>query len=275
MSPSADPWSVVICEAKAGPGGIEQRPAPAHIVGDIGEVELRNHPAARIAVEDDQIELRQPLLEQLTHWKGNQRQFADGRGVMLVGRAQDREVDQVHRRVGFEQIAPDPLARMGLARNQEHFQAVPHAVHGRDSAVVGEAELARPRFHPELEDGGARMIDGKRDALGAAEDDAHGLQGTAVRRDRNQGAAAAGSLRAEVLHEKLDLDLLADDAVGRRRLDRQPPVAVPVRIAGQQHMDRPHLFGSRGRRRRIVDLAVGYQYGPGPPAPGDRRPGLA
>ena len=185
-------------------------------------------------------------------------------------------MDEVHRRVGFQQVAPDPLPGMGPPRDKQHLQAVPHAVHGDDRAVVGGAELVRPRLHPELEDGGARAVHGKGDAFRTAEDDAHRLQGPAVRRDRDQRAAAPGALRAQILNQKLDLDILADDAVGRCRPDGQPPVAVLLRVAGQQHMHGAHFPGSGGRRRRcVMRLAVGDEEGSGPLAPRHRRPGLA
>src|SRR5690606_41381216 len=101
----------------------------AGVVVEIGE---RQQAAARVAVEDDQVELVQLDLEQLARGERNQRQLADRRAVLLLRRAQDGEVDEVDRRVRLEQVAPDAQARIGLARDQQHAQSVAHAVDEED-----------------------------------------------------------------------------------------------------------------------------------------------
>ena len=49
--------------------------------------------------------------------------------------------------VGLEQVAPDPLARIGLARDQQHAQPVAHAV-DRDERAVVAGQLARAGSRP-------------------------------------------------------------------------------------------------------------------------------
>ncbi len=118
-----------VVAGEGGAGGGQQRAALLDIAGDVAEIAERHHAAPAVAVEDDQVELVELDLEQL----------ADRRGVLLLGRAQDGEVDQIDRRVGLEQVAPDPLASMGLARDQQHAQPVADAVHRHHGAVVDAA----------------------------------------------------------------------------------------------------------------------------------------
>jgi len=77
----------------------------------------------------------------------------------LLGRAQDCEVDQIDRRVGFEHVAPDALAGMRFAGNQQHPQAVAHPVDDDDGAVVNQGQLARAGRRFELQHIGAAMVD--------------------------------------------------------------------------------------------------------------------
>jgi hypothetical protein len=81
------------------------------------------------------------LLEQLADRKGDQRQLVDRRAVLLLRRAQDGEMHEIDRRVGFQQVAPGALAGMRLARDQQHAQPVAHAVDDDHRAVVVQRQL--------------------------------------------------------------------------------------------------------------------------------------
>ena len=100
---------------KVGPARLQQRAAVAHIARDVLEIGVRQHAALAVAVEDDEVELVELDVEQLADREGDQRQLADRRAVLLFRRAQDGEMDEIDRRVGFEDVAPGALALMRLA----------------------------------------------------------------------------------------------------------------------------------------------------------------
>ena len=50
---------------------------------------------------------------------------------------------EIDRRVRFQQPPPGALPRVGLARNEQHAQAVAHTVDGEDLLVVDRRGLAR------------------------------------------------------------------------------------------------------------------------------------
>ena len=109
-------------------GGDQQRAAVAHVAGDVLEVVVRQDAAALVAVEDDQVELVDLLHEQLLRREGDQRELEDRHEVLLLRRAQDGEVHEVDGAVGLQQVPPGPLARIGLAGDEQHPQPVAHAV---------------------------------------------------------------------------------------------------------------------------------------------------
>nr|WP_316629704.1 hypothetical protein [uncultured Brevundimonas sp.] len=104
------------------------------------------HAAFQIAVEHDQIEFFQAFDEQFVRGKSDQRQFVERREIVLIRRAQNGEMNQVDRRVGFQQIAPRPFRRVGLAGNEQHAQAVAHAVDADQGTVVDGGKLALGLF---------------------------------------------------------------------------------------------------------------------------------
>src|SRR5206468_12482200 len=103
--------------AKARPRRFEKSAPVANIARHILEISLRNHSSPAVAVEDDQVEFIEFYIKQLADRKGDQRQFADRRAVLLLGRTQDREMHEIDRWIGFEDVAPDALAGMRLARH--------------------------------------------------------------------------------------------------------------------------------------------------------------
>ena len=117
-------------------GGDQQRPAVAHVAGDVLEIGVRQDAAALVAVEDDQVELVDLLHEQLLGREGDQRELEDRHEVLLLRRAQDGEMHQVDRAVGLQQVPPGALAGIGLAGDEQHPQPVAHAVDRDDRLVV-------------------------------------------------------------------------------------------------------------------------------------------
>src|SRR6516165_5256451 len=69
--------------------------ALAHVAGDVVEIDRLQHALACVAVEDDELELVDLLLEQLARRKGDERELIDRRAVLLLRRAQDGEMHQV------------------------------------------------------------------------------------------------------------------------------------------------------------------------------------
>src|SRR5215472_7003259 len=110
--------------AEARPCRLQKRAALADIAHDVFDIALRDHPAPAVAVEDDQIELVELDVEEFTDRKRDQRQFTDRSAVLLLRRPQDREMDEIDRRVRFQDVAPYPLTGMRLAGNQQHAQPV-------------------------------------------------------------------------------------------------------------------------------------------------------
>ena len=124
------------------PGRDQHRAAVAHIARDVVEIDDRQHALARVAVEDDELEFVDLLLEQFARREGDQRQFVDRRAVLLFRRPQNGEMHEIDRGVGLEQVAPGALAGMRLAGDQQHAQLVAHAVDRDHGAIVDLRELA-------------------------------------------------------------------------------------------------------------------------------------
>ena len=127
-----------------GPGRDQHGAAAAHVARDVVEIDDRQHALARVAVEDDELELVDLLLEQLARRERDQRQLVDRRAVLLFRRTQDGEVHEIDRGVRLEQVAPGALAGMRLAGDQQHAQLVAHAV-DRDHGAVVDRRSARCR----------------------------------------------------------------------------------------------------------------------------------
>ena len=188
--------------------------AVAHVAGDVVEIDDRQHALARIAVEDDELEVVDLLLEQLARREGDQRQLVDRRAVLLLRRAQDGEVDEVDRGVRLEQVAPGALAGMRLARDQQHAQLVAHAVDRDHGAVVDLRQLVVDRRGLDLDDVRAGMGDLHVDGDVAADPDAAAVDLLAVAADRHLRGAGRGALILDLEGDRL---ALADDAEARRR----------------------------------------------------------
>ena len=240
---------------------LQERAALVHVLGDVVQVDAGQHAAPAVAVEDDQIEFIQLDLEQLAGREGDQRQLADRRAVLLFRRAQDGEVDQVDRGVGFQNVAPGALAGMGLAGDQQHPQAVAHAVHHRRRPVVGERKLPRSRLDLDLEHARAAVVELEFDFLLDSDRDVQSLLSAAVAAQGN--ARQARPIPAgQILDGRGHAQLTPDDAEAGRPVDGQAPVALVAR-AGQQQVqrriqaERLEVFG------HIVNLTVADEYDAG------------
>ena len=68
-------------------------------------------------------------------------------------------MDEIDIRVGLEQIAPHPLARMRLAGDEQHMQLVAHALDRDDRPVAVGRKLALDPGDLKFDDIGAGMLD--------------------------------------------------------------------------------------------------------------------
>ncbi len=236
---------------------LEERSALLDIAGDVVEIGERQQPAARVAVEDHQIEFVQLDLEQLARREGDQRQLADRRAVLLFRRPQDGEVHEIDRRVGLEQVAPDAQPRVRLARHQEDAQAVAHAVDEEHLPVVERGDLAGRRRGLDLEHG----------LTGAGELERQPVRGAGRYRQafahlavllEGDGHRLVASLR-QLLDAQGQRLRLVDHAVARHLFDHQAAVLL-IRRAGQQQVQRRMEAEAPQARRHVVDLAVGQDH---------------
>ena len=253
-------------------GGLEYRAAVLDVLGDRLDVDARHDVLALVAVEDDQVELVQLDLEQLADRKRDQRKLVDRRAVLLLGRAQNREMHQVDRRVGLQQVAPGALASMRLARDQQHAQPVADAVDGDHRVVVDGGQLVRSRSGRQLDDGLPAVLDRHLEVVVLVGRHRQRRLGAAVPPHRHRHGVVRLAVR--VLDPDRHRDGLVDQAEGRRAHHHQPPIDLAGR-AGQQRMDRAGrqaaavrqlgavvaAAGRLGQLGHVVDLAVGDQDG--------------
>ena len=145
---------------------------------------------------------------------------------------------EIDRRVRLQQVPPGPLARIGLARHQQHPQPVAHAVDRDDRRVVAVGQLARDRAASTICSTLTPprcSVTGSVDAAVDRHVEAQRLG--AVERDRERHVAAAGRRRAQILDPERQAHRLVDDGEGRRGLDHDP--AVPVVGAGRSAAPAP------------------------------------
>ncbi len=91
-----------------------------NVAGDVVEIEQGEHTAPVIAVENDEIEILQFVRKQFACRKGDERELIYRSAVILFRWAQNREMHEIDRCVGFQQITPYPFAGVWFARNQQH-----------------------------------------------------------------------------------------------------------------------------------------------------------
>ena len=230
--------------------------ALAHIARDVVEIDDRQDALPRVAVKDDEVELVDLLAEQLAGREGDQRQFVDRGAVLLLRGPQNREVHEVDRGVGLEQVAPCPLARVRLARDQQHAQFFAHAVDGDDRAVVDRGDLLAGVLGLELDEVDAwmrhRHVDRGRLA-GHRLDPVDDLP-VAPHLDRH-GAPETGP---DLVDPEADALGLADDPEAGAKRQRDAAVAL-VRPAGDQPVDGRGEAEVARARRDVVDHPVGHE----------------
>ena len=157
-----------------------------HIVDDVGQIGERQHAAPLVAVEDDEVELVELFGKEFARREGDQRQFADGRRILLFRRAQNGEMHEIDRGVGLQQVAPCPLARMRFARDQQNAQAVANAVGDHHGAIVQHRQLFGARGDIDLDDVGAAMAERQGDGRGLADRGIGGGHLLAIDRNRHR-----------------------------------------------------------------------------------------
>ena len=237
-----------------GAGRDQHRAAVAHIARDVVEIDDRQHALARVAVEDDEVELVDLLLEQLARRERDQRQLVDRRAVLLLRRTQNGEVHEVDAGVGLQQIAPGALAGMRLAGDQQHAQLVAHAVDRDHGAVVDGGQFAFERRRLDLDDVRPGMRDRDLRVDGVAGRDGAALDHLAV--------AADGDLRPACRAAPWSSTRRRWSATGRRcrsaasvtsttRRSRSSAVPVISACTGAVEAERG------GVGRHVVDAAVG------------------
>ncbi len=68
-------------------------------------------------------------------------------------------MNEIDRWIGFEDVAPDALSRMGFAGNQQHPQPITHAIHDNDRTVIVEGQFLRPGLDLDFDYIGPAMVD--------------------------------------------------------------------------------------------------------------------
>ena len=201
------------------------------------------------------MELVDLLLEQLARRKRDQRQLVDRRAVLLLGRAQDGEVHEIDRGVGLQQVAPGALARVRLARDQQHAQLVAHAVDRHDRAIVDGGEFAA--FHRrglDLDD----VLSGMRDLhLHAHRRRPRSRCGFPAVSPSRRMVSCTGPGRVPWSSTRsTTVCCLSDDAEARRGDQLDAAVAL-ARPPGDQRMHRRREAELRGFGRHVMHAAVG------------------
>ena len=198
-----------------------------------------------VAVEDDQVEIVDLLDEQFARRKGDQRQFVDRRAVLLFGRPQNGEVNEVDRGIRFQQIAPGPFAGMRLARYEQHAQVFANAVDNGDGAVVGVGDFAVGGVDRQFDDiaSGSGDHDVERHLL--ADRGAFDRNRLAVDRDADIDLAALAVGGDDPVGH---LKRLADKAEARRILEADAAVLLVLVAGDQAHAAAPENSGPKAAR---------------------------
>ena len=220
------------------------------MIGNVAHISGRQQAAIGEAVKHNQIKLAQLHLEQLTHRKGDQRQFIERRQIILLRRAQNGEMHQIHIRIGLQQAPPGAFAGMRLTGNQQHAQPIPHTIYRDHLAVIERAYLARARLCLQLNHHRATARHWHGNGVLSPDGDFLTPRSTAIAADNQPGIAT--SRRAQILNHHAQFNLLADNAKARGRDQTQAPINLP-RAARQQHM-KGRIKGQQ--RRRVMHLAI-------------------
>ena len=214
----------------------QQRAAIGDIAGHIGEIAHRDDGAPFILVEDDKIELIELALEQLLCREGDEGHLFQRRDVLLEGWAQDGEVDEVDRRVGFQEVPPDPARGIRLAGDQKHAQPVAHARKRGGRAVIGHGQLLLAGRGLDNDDIVPAPLDLQRQRGVLPRLHGHAAGQAAIDGDRHGGGFGNGIINA---HD--ELRLLADNAEIWRLDQADAPVAA-LRVSRDEGVNRAEIF---------------------------------
>ena len=190
------------------------------VVAHVVEVDRGQDAAALVAVEDDQVEILDLVEEQLAGRKGDQAQLVDRHAVLLLGRPENGEMHQVYACIRLQKVPPGPLARMRLARDQQHPKPVAHAVDLHHGGIVPRGQLAFAFGHRELDHVHAAVAQRDRQFQILADRHDEALRLASVHGDLDLGLGRRARHRALVLDPKRQRHRLADDGEGGRVLDQ-------------------------------------------------------
>jgi hypothetical protein len=192
--------------------------------------------------------------EELAGGKGDQGQLPDRGAVLLLGRAQNGEVHQIHRGVGFQDVAPGPLARVRLAGDQQDPQALAHAVDHHGGVVVDQGELVRARLDRDLQHAGPAVVQLELDLFFPPDRQHDGARLPAVLGQGHLGQVARAALW-QVVDPEGQGQPAPDDAVAGR-LDHGQAAVPLVLSAAEQEVERRVERQGFQILRHVVDHTV-------------------
>jgi hypothetical protein len=170
-------------------------------------------------------------------------------------------VDQIDRRVGLQQVAPDAQARVRLTGDQQDAQPVAHAIDEEYLPVVERGDLIRRGLGLDFEHGLAGALELERHPLHGPRRQTDALAHLAVLLERHGDRLVARG-RRQLLHAQRQFLRLVNHGVTGHLFDQQATVLLAGR-AGQQQMDRRIDAEALQARRHVVHLAVRQDHHPG------------
>ncbi len=176
------------------------------------------------------------------------------------GGRENREVDEVDRRVRLQHVSPGALAGMRLAGDEEHAKVLAHHVDLGDGDVVLKRQLVLAGLNFELDDRAAGMAERHVDQVLVADGDGIRRDFGAV--DPEMHGDGGPRLKVRVEHAVLHVLRLAEDGEAGRPVEHDAAVVLAF-LAGDQRMDRGVEAERVGVLGNVVDDAVGDEDGAG------------
>ncbi len=174
-------------------------------------------------------------------------------------------MDQIDAWIRFQDVAPCPLARMGLAGYQQHAQSIADAVDDQGGSIVGQGQFLFGRGDLKLDDRRAAMVkvEGHLEVL--PDRDLKGQRIAAILA-RCHGDQTASAAHRQIVDPDCRGDLAADQPESRHLDHRQPTIGFAP-VPGQQCVNRAGALQRACVERSVVDLSVGQQDRAGNAAP--------
>src|SRR5437763_3938036 len=141
---------------------------------------------------------------------------------------------QIHRRIGFEKIAPGSFSGMRFARDEKNTQLVSYTFDAHARPIVDLSQFVCDRRGFDFDDVPAAMENWNRDALRHPDRNAARLQGVPIAADRHLRRLLAGAVVLDAISDGLPL---TDNAEARCGYQRNATVAF-IPMSGDQRMDR-------------------------------------